>query len=1033
MKMKKTDRNLDSIVAISEAVNQSFDLDRILQIALGVVLKLRGLAAGAICLKDGASDTLALKAYEGFSKEAIKPIENTILGDRFAELLGKTGEPIIVGDISSIPFLAEIQRATRDLNSLAIIPVSVQDTNAGFMSIHSKNPIHFRPHVIQLLKVIGLQIGFGIRNEKTLKDCQRNLKWSEHILRSGPLGVITLDTEGKILAFNREAESLLGLQLDTFRGKAYWDVFVGQPMILDALRNRHPVQEVIIHNNERGRIYVNLNNSPIKDETGQDQGSIIIFQDITETKRTDEHLQRISNLASIGQLAAGIAHEVRNPLSGITYVLDDLHDHLKSDNERRSLIESAIKEMDRLDGIVTSLLDFAQVNRFDFSYHNVNTVIDDAYLLVKKQCKNQKIKVLRKFGENIPEIMIDPKRLKQAFLNFMLNSIDSMKKGGVLRISTKGYSGSRGKMKTSNQSKFVEVIIEDTGSGIPIQEQRRIFDPFFTTKLKGTGLGLSITHSIVNEHSGRISLESEKGKGARFTVYLPTSRPTKGGILSVAIESGIDVLDPHRHGGWMTYRVIRNIFEGLVDQDLSSNLPYSPVTPRLAKSWKISPDGLVYTFHLREGVRFHDGTLFDAEAVKFNIERMTNPQAPQYDPKAAHYSVFIWRHLRAVEVVNPFTVRIYLSAPNSDFLRQLTEGGLGSAGMLSPSSWKRFGNQGINDNPTGTGPFRFIERREKGEVVLEKNYDYWGKLPFLDKLIFKPIPEPATRVAALQMGEVDAIFVPPPDTLDILKKAGFTVVQGPVPHIWVIYLNMKDRKLQDPRVRKAINMAIDKERMVKELLKGTAKVAHGLQAPGCASYDPNFRDYEYNPKKARELLKEAGYPNGFKMTFQTSYAGSGQMIPIQMAEWIRQDLAKVGIDCKIDLHEWIHYLQLWAQGLPDGIEANQFSWGMTSDYWLEIVAHSDNWGPNGRNSGYYKNLKVDKLLDAARVEQDEQKRIALYRKANVLITEDASYVPIVNDLAPIVLNRKVKGFNHPCAEWYDFTTVWVEADLPSAI
>ena len=162
------------------------------------------------------------------------------------------------------------------------------------------------------------------------------------------------------------------------------------------------------------------------------------------------------------------------------------------------------------------------------------------------------------------------------------------------------------------------------------------------------------------------------------------------------------------------------------------------------------------------------------------------------------------------------------------------------------------------------------------------------------------------------------------------------------------------------------------------------------------------------------------------MTFQTSTAGSGQLIPVQMAEYIKRDLANVGIECKLDLYEWIQYIGLWAQGIQEGVEANQISWGMSSDYWLEIVAHSKNWGPNGRNSGYYRNPKVDHLLDDARLEHNEQNRIQIYRKANALITADAAFVPIVNDLAHIVMNRKIKGFIHAPAEWYDFTRVWVE-------
>jgi peptide/nickel transport system substrate-binding protein len=239
---------------------------------------------------------------------------------------------------------------------------------------------------------------------------------------------------------------------------------------------------------------------------------------------------------------------------------------------------------------------------------------------------------------------------------------------------------------------------------------------------------------------------------------------------------------------------------------------------------------------------------------------------------------------------------------------------------------------------------------------------------------------------------------------------------------------MRDKKMRDPRVRKAISLAIDRAGMVHTLLRGTARVAHGLQAPGCPSYVSESEEHVYDPEEARRLLSEAGYPDGFQMTFQTSTAGSGQLLPIRMAEWIKQDLARIGIDCRLDLHEWIHYINLWANGIQDGVEANQISWGMSSDYWLEVVAHSSNWAPNGKNSGYYSNPEVDSLLDAARVEFDEKKRVELYSKANALITKDAAYIPIVNDLAPIVLSDKVRGFIHAPSEWYDFTTIWMEVD-----
>lgn len=1016
---------LDSILAVSHAVSQSKSTDQIIQIALDQVLKLPGFHVGTVRILDEKSKTFVLKACRANPAETVRILERIRPGPKDSGTLALTGEALDAKDIGTTACLVEISEVCPDLKCVASIPLQSSRRIVGAMDIYGARSDIFCEDVIRFLKVIGLQIGTAIENAELMAVVKSSLKRFEYLMKSSPHGILALDSEGRILSCNQAATRILGIP-DSGLGKStYHEIFAGRADAIEVFEDQRPDREITLFGTEGERRYVKVNKSIIEDEAGNPHGSIVIVQDLTEKRETDEHIHRISNLASLGELAAGIAHEVRNPLCGITYVLDDLHDYFRSEREQRERVEGIIKEVDRLDKIVTGLLDFAQVNPVNFSLHDVNDILEAAFIWIKKRCRDLGVTVRREYAENLPRISVDPERLKQAFLNLMINSLDAMQQGGTLTIRTSGRAGAVD--GPSAESKFVEISLEDSGEGIPVQSQERIFDPFFTTKPTGTGLGLSITHRIVMDHGGKISVESQKGKGTRFTIYIPTLRPGKGGILSVAIESGIDVLDPHKHGGWMTFRVVRNIFEGLVDRDLSqSDVAYCPIVPCLAESWEISPDGRTYTFYLRQGVKFHDGTDFDAEAAKFNVERMTNPEAPQYDPKAAHYSIFMWRYLKEAEVVDASTVNIHLSEPFSDFLPLLTEGGLGSATMLSPTSWQRYGNDGIKDHPIGTGPFKLVERGKKGEVVLEKNYDYWGELPFLDKLVFRPIPDSATRVAALQLGEVDLIFVPPPDTIEMLEKAGFIVIQGPVPHIWFIYLNMRSTTMQDPRIRQAINMAIDKERMAKELLRGSAKVAHGLPAPGSPSYDPGFVRYQYSPSKARELLVEAGYPEGFTMTLQTSTAGSGQLIPIQMAEWIRHDLAKVGIECKLDLHEWIGYIQMWAKGIPDGVQANQISWGMSSDYWLEIVAHSKNCAPNGRNSGYFSNEIVDELLDKARVEYDEQRRIALYRKASSVIVEDAAYVPIVNDLAPIVMHKKVKGFSHAPAEWYDFTKVWVE-------
>jgi peptide/nickel transport system substrate-binding protein len=852
----------------------------------------------------------------------------------------------------------------------------------------------------------------------------KNVIRFEDVCNSYPYGIIILDLEGKIVMFNSISEKMLGIQRKEVEQKFYRDAFASFQEIITAIEKEEHKQELFFDREDQ-HLQMEVDYSTIRNDKDRKLGAILTLKDVTDRKKVDDQIQRIGRLASLGQLVASIAHEVRNPLSGVVYILDELHDHHQRDKEQREIIEKALREIDRLDQMISGLLDFARVDRFHLSSHDINVILDDALLWVKKRCDKLGVRVLKDYGHDLPKIMLEPEKIKQAFLNLIMNAIDASGQTRTIKIKTRGCSGRE--KRRLHEGKFIEVIVEDSGPGIPVQNQRKIFDPFFTTKPNGSGLGLSIAHGIIAEHGGKITVDSEEGRGSRIITYLPTSSHRKGGILRVGIESRIDALDPHSYGGWMTYRVLHNIFDGLVDRDLtSSKAPHAPIAPGLAKSWLISPDGRTYTFHLRDGVRFHDGTLFDADAVKFNIDRMANPNAPQYDSKSARYSIFIWRYLKGVQVLDPFRVRIHLRETFSDFLAQMTEGGIGSAKMLSPAAWQKYGNSGIKDHPVGTGPFKFLEKGKNGDIVLERNFDYWGKKPFLDRLIFKPIPDSATRVASLQTGEVDFIFVPPPDTINILKKSGFKVVLGPTPHIWFMCLNMQNRKMQDPRVRKAINLAIDKEGMARQLLHGMAQPAYGLQTPGCPSYDPDFIDYEYDPQAARRLLSEAGYPKGLKIRFQTSTAGSGQLIPVSMAEWIRRDLEKVGIDCRLDLREWVKYIGLWATGMRRGVEANQISWGMSSDYWLEVVAHSKNWGPEGRNTGYYANPKVDQLLDLARAEHVQRRKTSLLKKANALITQDAAFVPIVNDLAPICMSEKVKGFVHAPAEWYDFKTVWVE-------
>jgi peptide/nickel transport system substrate-binding protein len=504
--------------------------------------------------------------------------------------------------------------------------------------------------------------------------------------------------------------------------------------------------------------------------------------------------------------------------------------------------------------------------------------------------------------------------------------------------------------------------------------------------------------------------------------------PHSGGTLAIGIESETDILDPQRAGGWVSWRVNRQMFEPLVDEDLSkpsAQAAVPPLRPALATSWDVSPDGTVYTFHIRPNVKFHDGTPLDAAAVDFNIRRVWDKSFQYYDAKSAGQTTFVWQALKALDEPDPMTVRLTMKQPFEPFLRLLGQGGSGSTGIMSPASIKQYGNDNVGEHPTGTGPFKFVDRVRGQRITLARNDSYWGTKPYLDKVVFRPLPDPSARVAALRANEVDMIAVPPPDSVASLQQSGFQLSDGAPPHVWFLSFNMNDPIMKNKLVRQAINLSIDRQGMATNLLKDTVKPAYDVQAPANAAYVQNTDAYGYNPDKAKQLLAQAGYPNGFSTQMMTSVDGSGQIIPVPMAEYIQQNLAKVGIQLKLQTSEWISYLTKWAQGTPPGVGWAQQSWGMTTPYWLYIVTSSTLKAPNGPNVGGYDNPELDKVMNQAISSTSEAQAVELWKQANRIVTDDAAIAPIVNDKAPYILSPKAHGFVSPSEEWYDLTSVWL--------
>jgi peptide/nickel transport system substrate-binding protein len=437
----------------------------------------------------------------------------------------------------------------------------------------------------------------------------------------------------------------------------------------------------------------------------------------------------------------------------------------------------------------------------------------------------------------------------------------------------------------------------------------------------------------------------------------------------------------------------------------------------------------VYTFHLREGVRFHDGTACDAYAVKYNLDRMWCKDAPQFYDVAADYNQLALQAVDAVDALDAHTVRITLSEPFPEFLRCMTqEDAPGSVVFLSPQALERYGTDAAGDRAAGTGPFRFAERFSTSSgsgVRVVRNDDYWGGAPPLDAIEFIPLPNADDRAQALLDGEVDLAYGPDPARLDELREQGFVVCQGAVPYVWYFIFNTRDPRLADPRVRKAIAFAFDRQRL-SDSFGGATKVASGILPPASPSYDPTFPEqYPYDPERAAALLAEAGLADGFVFPVVTASAGSGQLEPVRICEHLREDLAAVGISVEIiPRDDWVSYCEEWRLGIPSGVGASEMSWGMSCDAWIEQVLHSRYASPKGFNAGYYSRPEVDRLLDLARTELVDQRRTELYRIAHRLIMDDLPLLPVVTlDAGAVVHSPRVKNFRFPRQNWHDFKRV----------
>ena len=477
-------------------------------------------------------------------------------------------------------------------------------------------------------------------------------------------------------------------------------------------------------------------------------------------------------------------------------------------------------------------------------------------------------------------------------------------------------------------------------------------------------------------------------------------------VLSVGQIAEPLSLDPHRVTAVNDFRILVNLYDGLVRfQDGALE-----VEPALAESWEVSEDGTVYTFTLRDGVTFHDGTPFNAEAVEFNFDRMLDETHPYHDTGPFPLS-FFFSAIQDTEVVDDLTVRFHLDAPYAPLLSNLAyPTGL----IVSPTAVMADGED-YGRNPVGTGPFRFAEWESNRLVAVEGNEDYWDGTPPLRGIVFRPITDANARVNELLSGGIDLMVEVPPDLVAQLDAdPEFTIYEQAGPHLWFLILNLREGPFTDIRMRQAINYAINKQAIVDEVLQGTATVAAGPIPPAFAwAYNEALEPYPYDPEQARALIEEAGYGDGVDVTFLVTEGGSGMLDPVAMGTAMQADLAEVGITANIETYEWNTFLGIVNPGLEGRGDMAQMAWMTNDPDTLPFLALRTAAFPEegGFNSGYYSNPEVDDLLEQARVSTDQDERAALYREVQAIVYEDAPWAFIANWQQNAVATANIGNFS----------------------
>lgn len=514
---------------------------------------------------------------------------------------------------------------------------------------------------------------------------------------------------------------------------------------------------------------------------------------------------------------------------------------------------------------------------------------------------------------------------------------------------------------------------------------------------------------------------SKKEKLSESEIDLTT--PKYGGTLIYAKNGPPITLDPALTRETESSVITGNIFEGLVEQKAGR----VALDPGLAKSWVISEDGTTYTFHLRTGLTFHDGTPINADAVYINFERQRNKKHPYHKAKLEYE---YWKNfdldeiIRNIKVLDDSTIQFQLFKPDATFLNILS---LSFMGIVSPAGLKKYGVD-FSNNPVGSGPFRFVRWDPDGTVVLAAFENFWKGRPYIDTLIMKPVKNAGERWRMLKNGEIDMMANPQKsDIAEMDSTVGIKLIRQAGINVSYLAMNCSKKPFDDLRVRQAIVYAIDRDRLVREVFGEFGRPAKNPIPPVLLGFNEEIRFTPYDTTKSRQLLAEAGYPNGFKTSLWTmkiirDYMPDG----MKAAEIIQQDLKAVGIEAEIVAPEWQDFLKRRGQGEH---ELSISGWvGDAPDphfFFYPLLDKTIAQRKPSTNAAFYTGQEMHELIIKGKQTTDPVERSSIYKKACEVFNRELPWFSIAHSLSIVPMRDYVIGFQLHSSAVRRFNTVWL--------